>query len=110
MWGVDWPTLLAAFVVGTLAVARVSRLIVDDDFPPVAAVRRVWDRALGESAWSVLIECYFCVTPYFAALSILWAVLSDLHWAWWLFHGWLAVAYLAAMVNTRDIPADQREH
>ena len=110
MWGFDWPTLLAAFAVGTIAVARLTRLVVDDDFPPIVWFRKVWDRALNGSSWSTLIECPFCTAPYFAAFSIGWATLTHLHWSWWLFHGWLAVSYLAAMVNTRDIPADQRGH
>lgn len=109
MWGTDWPTLLAAFAVGVLAVARLTRLVVDDDWPPMVWARRVWDRLTANSAWAVLVECPFCVAPYIAAFSIAWAVLSDLHWTWWLFHGWLAVAYLAAMVNVRDIPAEERD-
>jgi hypothetical protein len=53
-----------------------------------------------------LIECGFCTAPYFAAASIGWAIGSDLHWSWWLFHGWLAVAYVAAMIHARDIPPE----
>ena len=106
MWGIDWPELLAAVVVGTLGVARLTRLVVDDDWPPMLWFRRIWDRAWGQSTWVTLIECPFCVAPYFTAASIGWAVWSDLHWSWWLFHGWLAVAYVAAMLNVRDIPPE----
>lgn len=106
MWGVEWPVLLAAFVVGVIGVARITRLIVDDDYPPVLWFRTRWDRALGTSGWKQLIHCPFCVSPYVSAVSLGWAVLSDLHWTWWLFHGWLAVAYLAAMTNARDIPPE----
>lgn len=106
MWGFDWPTLLAATVVGILGVARLTRLVVDDDWPPMVWFRRKWDARLNKSSWVTLIECPFCVSPYFAAVTIGWAVLSDLHWSWWLFHGWLAVAYSAAMVNKRDIPPE----
>ncbi len=108
MWGYDWPTLLAAFVIGTIAVSRLTRLVVDDDWPPMQWFRRVWDRHV-HNAWSVLVECPFCVSPYLAAFSIGWAILSDLHWSWWLFHGWLAVSYLAAMLNKRDIPVEERD-
>lgn len=106
MWGVEWPELLAAVVVGTLGVARLTRLVVDDDWPVILWFRRMWDRMWKQSPWVALIECPFCVSPYIAAASIAWAVLSDLHWSWWLFHGWLAVAYLAAMLNVRDIPPE----
>lgn len=108
MWGVTWQTLVAAFVVGTIAVARMTRLVVDDDWPPMLALRRAWDRHV-HGSWAPLVECPFCVSPYIAAVTIGWAVLSDLHWSWWLFHGWLAVAYLAAMLNTRDIPVEERD-
>jgi hypothetical protein len=106
MWGYDWPTLLAAVIVGTLGVARMTRLVVDDDYPPMAWFRRKWDAAFNRSGWVELVHCPFCTSPYLAAATIAWAVLSDLHWTWWLFHGWLAVAYVAAMVNTRDIPPE----
>jgi hypothetical protein len=109
VWGYDWPTLLAAFAVGVLAVSRMTRLVVDDDWPIIVWARRVWDRVWGNSPWVTLIECPFCVSPYIAAATLAWAVLSDLHWSWWLFHGWLAVAYLAAMLNVRDIPVEERD-
>jgi hypothetical protein len=107
MWGYDWPTLIAATIVGIVGVARLTRLIVDDDWPPVAWVRSQYlMRAKGE--WGVLVTCPFCVSPYFAAGSLAWAILTDLHWSWWLFHGWLAVAYAAALINVRDIPPESR--
>jgi hypothetical protein len=33
---------------------------------------------------------------------LLTAWLTDLHWGWWLFWGWLAGSYLTAMVVERD--------
>lgn len=101
---VDWPTTLAAVAVGIVAVARLTRLIVDDDWPPIVALRNGWRRATGYGPWSHLVDCPFCVAPYFTAATIAWAMASDLHWSWWAFHGWLAAAYLAAMINVRDIP------
>jgi hypothetical protein len=32
----------------------------------------------------------------------LWGWLSALHVSWWVFNGWLAIAYVAAMVVERD--------
>jgi hypothetical protein len=108
VWGVEWPELLAAAVVGILGVARLTRLVVDDDWPPVVWARRVWDRIWNQSPWVTLIECPWCVSPYIAAANIGWAVLSDLHWSWWLFNGWLAVSWVAAFICLRDIPVESR--
>lgn len=110
MFGHDWATLLAAFTVGTIAVARVTRLIVDDDYPPILWFRRMWDRVWGTSPWVALIECPWCVAPYIAAADLAWAVLTNIQPAWWIVNGWLAVAWIAAFMCMRDIPPDQREH
>jgi hypothetical protein len=108
VWGLPWPTLLAAFTVGVIAVARLTRLVVDDDWPPMVWFRRKWDRLTENSTWSVLVECYWCVSPYIAAVDIGWAILANLHWTWWLVNGWLAVSWLASYMCFRDIPADKR--
>lgn len=108
MWGYDWAVLVAAFVVAVVSAARLTRLVVDDHWPPMVWFRGVWDRAWGNSPWVTLVECPFCVAPYFAAAIVAWAALSDLHWTWWAFNGWLTVSYLASMLNVRDIPAEER--
>jgi hypothetical protein len=98
------PLIIAAAVaVGVIAVARLTRLVVDDDFPPVAWLRREYMARANES-WATLPTCAFCVAPYFTAGSLAWALLTDLGTAWWVFHGWLAVAYLASMLVVRDTP------
>lgn len=109
MFGVEWPVLLAAALTCTLAVARLARLVAEDEWPPSAWLRNTWIRALNRSAWAGLIVCPFCVAPYIAAADIAWAVLGDLHPTWWAFNGWLACSYLAAMIVARDIPADARQ-
>lgn len=102
---VEW---VVAFLVGTLTVARVTRLVVDDDWPPVAWARRKWDEKTNTSSWNPLPHCPFCVSPYVAAADLTWAWLTDLQGAWWFVNVLLAGAYLAAIVNVRDIPEDQR--
>jgi hypothetical protein len=109
MFGQDWVTLAVAAVVGVLSVGRMSRLVVEDDWPPTAWFRNRWVDWFNTSAWSGLVLCVFCVSPYIAAAVLAWAVLSDLHWSWWAFNGWLAASYLAAIVVARDLPADSRE-
>jgi len=109
-------TIVLAAVVGTLAVARATRLIVDDDLPYIARARERYVRKVGEdSPWATLVECPFCVAPYVAAPAVAWFALmiwqetwTALHWAWWIVTGWAAVSYVAAMLCVRDVPPDQR--
>jgi len=95
--------LLAAVVVGIAGTARLTRLWVDDTWPPVAWLRRHYLR-LAPSDWEDLATCAFCAAPWAAALTLGWAITSDLHWTWWLFHGWLGGAYVASMIVVRDTP------
>ena len=97
-----------AYLVGALAVARLTRLVVDDEWPPMEWVRRLWDRRTNRSSWNTLLHCPFCVSLYFGAAWLAWAWLSDLHWSWWVASLWLSGSYLAAMVCVRDLPEDQR--
>lgn len=99
--------LVAAFVIGTIAVARMTRLIVDDSFPPVEWMREHFVRRMPEK-WGVLVECPWCVAPYITLVDIAWAWSTGLHWSWWFGNLWAAVAWLAAWMTLRDIPPDQR--
>ena len=100
----EWIAIAAAALVAVLGVGRLTRLTAEDDFPPVAAVRTAFIHRFGGSTWSELAVCPFCQAPYHAVVAFAWAWLSDLHWTWWAFYGWLALAYAAAMVVARDIP------
>lgn len=96
--------LLAAAVVAVLSVARLTRLITSDTYPPAAWVRDRWARLTHDGPWSELVTCPFCAAPYIAAAVLAWGVLSGPHWTWWAFNGWLALSYLASMVVVRDTP------
>lgn len=98
-------TLIAAFVVGVIATARLTRLVVDDDWPPIKWLREKYVMNVSYD-WSLLVECPFCVSPYFALPNLLVAWWSDLAWFWWIPNLWLAGAYLAAILNVRDVPVD----
>jgi hypothetical protein len=105
----DQPlVLIAAFVVGVIAVARIVRLIVDDDFPPVLWVRQQFTKVL-PPAWLDGLDCPWCVAPYVAIVDIVWAWTSGLHWSWWLGNVWAATAWIASWLCMRDIPPDARE-
>ena len=99
--------LIAAFVVGVLAVARITRLIVDDTFPPVRAATDWYIRHTPEK-WGALVECPWCVAPYITVVDMAWAWSTGLHWTWWFGNVWAAVSWLAAWLTLRDIPPDQR--
>ena len=107
----DATTLLwyaAAFVIGVGAVGRLTRLFVDDDWPPIAWWRDRWDGWTGSNGWNPLFHCAFCLAPWIGLGWVAWAWLSDLHWSWWLASVWLAGSYAAAMLVARDIPSEDR--
>lgn len=99
--------MVAAAVVATLAVARIVRLIVDDDFPPVKWLRERFVLHTPDK-WGVLVECPWCVSPYVSIVDIAWAWSSGLHWTWWLGNCWAALSFAASWLNMRDVPPDQR--
>lgn len=104
------PVAVAAAVVATLAVARFTRLVVFDDWPPVVWARDAYRRAVRFGDWDALVTCPFCFAPWVALADLVWAWTSGLTgwWggAWWAANLWFAVAYAAAMVVVRDEPAE----
>ena len=99
---VGWGEYLAAAVTEVLAVARITRAICQDTFPPSVAFRDWWRKTMHDGKWAELIDCPFCVAPYIAAISLAWAVLGGLGWVWWIAHAWAALAYRAAIVVAQD--------
>lgn len=93
-----------ASIIAVLGTARVVRLVVFDDFPPIVWVRIKWADLTDGTPWTKLTECGYCNAPYFAAANLAWAYFSDLHWSWWLFNGWLALSYVAPIVVSYDQP------
>lgn len=117
----DPLVLLAALLLGVLATARATRLVVHDSWPPMMTFRAWVVRVLVErwhgtgEAWSKIVTCPFCFAPYAAAVNLAWFLLADaqlgLHesgWAaaWWVVNLWAAIAYLAAIVVVWDEPAE----
>jgi hypothetical protein len=106
-----------AFTVGAVAVARATRLVTSDKYPPAVWVRVHWINFAGSRDrmhdWAELAECPFCFAPYAAAVDLTWAVWSGAAgdpgmWSWggwwWLVNVWAAVSYVAAMIVVRDEP------
>lgn len=129
----DPLALLAAFLLVTVGVARATRLVVHDPYPPVQALRlrwitwqatRDWDAAAQRErtgvlhGWGSLVECPFCASPYIAAVALgtgVWADvwspdLSTLAGWWLLLAAWATVSYLAAMIVLRDEPPAEHDH
>jgi hypothetical protein len=100
----DWFGWVAASLIAVVGVGRLTRLTAEDSWPPVAWLRHKWVARFNGSGWVDLAICPFCQAPYHAAVAGLWAWATDFHWTWWVFYGWLSVAYLAAMLVARDIP------
>lgn len=98
-------TLLTAVavLVGIVASARLTRLVVHDTFPPVQWLVDQYIKLIrGNEKWSTLVECHWCIAPWIIAPNLAWAVLSELHWSWWVFNGWLAAAYAASWIVEHD--------
>lgn len=99
---VEIVVVLCAVAVGVVSVARMTRLLTQDSFPPAAWLRSKWDEITDDGPWSTLFHCPFCMSMWLALPVILWGWLSNLHISWWLFNGWMAVSYLAAIVVMND--------
>lgn len=95
-------TLILASIVGIVGGARLTRLIVDDAYPPVVKFRAWWDGRTEESLWNKLFHCPWCLGPWVIAVVILSGWLSHLHIAWWVFWGWLAASYVASWIVFHD--------
>lgn len=106
-------TVLAAAVIGVLAVGRATRLLTHDDFPPVKRLRTWYVTHTDE--WSGLMTCPFCLAPWLMLVDLTWAVWcradlgpidTNLAWsdAWWFANGWFAFSYLSSMLVVRDEP------
>lgn len=93
-----------AIVVAALSIARLTRLITQDIYPPVAWLRAKWAGLTHDGEWAELVTCPFCAAPYIAAVILAWGWFSGPHWTWWAFNGWLAFAYVGSMIVVRDTP------
>jgi hypothetical protein len=103
----DRITLTIAFLVGVIAVARFTRLVVHDDWPPMVWLRQKYRHAVNYGSWEALVTCPFCFAPWPALADLAWGWGSDLHWSWWAANLWFAGAYLASMLVVRDEPPEE---
>ena len=99
--------LIAALIVGVLGTARITRLLVDDDWPPVNWLREQYIHRVPES-WGGLAECPFCMAPWVALIEVATAWIWHLPGWWWAGNAWMGGSYLASMIVVRDLPKDDR--
>lgn len=88
------------FLVGTLAAARVTRLIVEDDFPPAVAVRNFIDSRF-PAKWATLFHCPFCMGFWVSLMNLTWAWFWPSS-AWWFVNLAFAGAYVIAWIVYND--------
>lgn len=98
--------VIAAFIVVTGAVARLTRNLTFDNFPPAAMYRRLVERIANGTAWGELATCPYCLgiwvalpfTVIAAGLLFGWAIFGTLVGVFFVFCAWMTVGYLAGII------------
>ena len=104
-----WAAAIAALI-GVLSASRLTRLVVNDHWPPIEWLRDKWDaRSEKLKGWWLLLHCPWCFSPWMTLLVGGWAVLSHLHWTWWAFNGWMACSYVAGWIVFHDEDGEREE-
>lgn len=97
---------VAIAVVTALSVARISRLVTWDSFPPSIWLRMRWDTITKDGSWSLLAHCGYCFSVWAAFGVVLWGYWCDWNGAWgavwWIVNGSLAASYVGAIVMSFD--------
>lgn len=93
---------VAVAIVTIMSAARITRLVTADHYPPSMWVRMKWHQITKDGDWALLVDCPYCFAVWASGFVLLWGYLSDFHWSWWLFNGWLGAAYAAAYVVIFD--------
>ena len=73
-----------------------------EDWPPSVWLRIRWHAITKDGAWSKLVDCPWCMGPYVVGALGVWAYLSNLHWTWWAFNTFFALAYATSWVVFHD--------
>lgn len=93
---------VAAFAVGVLSAARLTRLVMHDSFPPAVWFRIKWDDVTEDNGWNPLFHCHWCLSPWMTLIILSWGWLSDTDPVWWFFNLFLGGSYVAGMIVERD--------
>lgn len=91
-------------IVGIIAAARITRLLVADDYPLVIRLRIWWDNHV-KGPWNKLMHCPWCFGPWatliVGALAYLCDML-DVSWVWFVVFGWFAASYATSWIVFHD--------
>jgi hypothetical protein len=101
-----WTAALAALL-GIVASARFTRLIVADTFPFSVRLRAWWDGRTrrgqeDESLWNPLLHCPWCFGPWVVIVNAGAGALSEFHPAWWIVNGLFAAFYATSWIVFHD--------
>jgi hypothetical protein len=94
--------IVATAFLGTVATGRITRLAVNDEFPPVVWARMKWDHLTHDGSWSALAHCMWCFSPYAAAGVFGLGYFLEWPTWWYVVTGWLTASYLAAILVFHD--------
>lgn len=98
---------VAVALVVVLSSARLTRLLVNDKFPPILWVRNKYEDATDGSGWQRLTMCPYCMSFWITLTVVLWGWLTDWQTAWWVVNSIFAASYLAAIVVIYDGDEDE---
>lgn len=94
--------LALALVTLVLSSGRITRLVVEDEYPPTIALRMRWDEVTHDGPWAKLVHCPWCFGPWVSAVLAAWAYVSNLHWTWWVVNAFFALGYVTSWVVFHD--------
>jgi carbon starvation protein CstA len=102
MRGMGRWEVVAAVLVTVVAAARLTRLLVQDTFPPVRWLRDRWDVLTEGSTWNMLMHCHWCMGAWTTLLVGGSGLLSGFHTVWWVVAGWFAAMYVVSWLVHND--------
>jgi len=96
----EWFLIL---FVTTIATARMTRLVTQDTFPPMAMFREWWEvRFADKGDWVLLFLCHWCFGFWAAIFNIGLGLVSDTATWWWIINVMACVAYAASFAVHHD--------
>jgi len=76
------PTAATEAVIDAIAVARLTRLVQEDDVWPMPEVRSWWMAKAGGSRFADLIHCPWCLSTWVAVLVVVLRIKYPRAWPW----------------------------